>query len=703
MFLVLSAVAAYCAADVDGLRRRADALHSEGKNDSALTVAAEAAEAALRGRDTVALVGLYSSMGVYLRTMGRLDEALARYGEALAMCTTEGYRRRAGEQGRQEAAGLYLNLATLHVDLQHKKEAAYYARLAAEWAGRCSDKAFKAQLLAQDGLIMLMCGDNAAASAMLSEAYSTAVAGGDHASALSAAAYMVAVADRSGGGEAEALWRGRCRELEGKVGDTMALVAYYQIMCSLEMNHGRWRQAIALFDKILSTKGVDGMPFVVYDCYNNMHDAWAGLGEWRKAYECLGKAAALKDSLFEADKAESMRELDVKYQAKEKELALARSEADLARTRMYLAFAALVMLVCVVLVSMYVQAQRRKAREREAEFARLKADTDRRLTQRYVEGLESERLRLAKELHDGVCNDLYTVELVLSRQVISRQVISRQADKPLADKLSADKLSADKPLADKLSADKQTSRRADKPLADKLSADKQTSRQADEPLADELLADKQTGQISSSAGLLVDSSAEKQVSSSAGLLVDSSAEKQVCSSAGLLVDSSAEKQVDSSAEKTVSMLRECRERARRISHELMPPEFSYADISLVLEDYVARTAEASGCDITFAAEPADADWGGVADAVALELYRITQEALANALKHSGAGRVSVALGLDGGVLTLAVADDGNAGGKPGAGIGRRTMKQRADSVGGKLAFERADGKNIVKFIFSMHN
>ena len=649
MFLVLSAVAAYCAADVDGLRRRADALHSEGKNDSALAVAAEAAEAALRGRDTVALVGLYSSMGVYLRTMGRLDEALARYGEALAMCTTEGYRRRAGEQGRQEAAGLYLNLATLHVDLQHKKEAAYYARLAAEWAGRCSDKAFKAQLLAQDGLIMLMCGDNAAASAMLSEAYSTAVAVGDYASALSAAAYMVAVADRSGGGEAEALWRGRCRELEGKVGDTMALVAYYQIMCSLEMNHGRWRQAIALFDKILSTKGVDGMPFVVYDCYNNMHDAWAGLGEWRKAYECLGKAAALKDSLFEADKAESMRELDVKYQAKEKELALARSEADLARTRMYLAFAALVMLVCVVLVSMYVQAQRRKAREREAEFARLKADTDRRLTQRYVEGLESERLRLAKELHDGVCNDLYTVELVLSRQVISRQ-----ADKPLADKLSADKLSADKPLADKLSADKQTSRQADKPLAD-----------------------KQTGQISSSAGLLVDLSAEKQV----------------CSSAGLLVDLSAE----------VGMLRECRERARRISHELMPPEFSYADISLVLEDYVARTAEASGCDITFAAEPADADWGGVADAVALELYRITQEALANALKHSGAGRVSVALGLDGGVLTLAVADDGNAGGKPGAGIGRRTMKQRADSVGGKLAFERADGKNIVKFILSMHN
>lgn len=259
------------------------------------------AEAVSRG-DTTAIVGVNSSLGVYLRTMGKLDEALERYGEAMKLCTTEAYKRRAGEDARQEAAVLYLNLATLHVDMQHKEQAAYYARMCADWAGRCADKEFKAQVMAQDGLVFLMCGDNKQAARLLSEAYGYAVDMKQYDSALSAAAYMVAVADRLNDKAADRLWRSRCRELEGKVGSAMSLIAYYQILCGLEMNHGNWNAAIALFDKILSVKGVDKMPFVVYDCYNNMHDAWAKLGQWRKAYDCLGRATALKDSLFEAER-----------------------------------------------------------------------------------------------------------------------------------------------------------------------------------------------------------------------------------------------------------------------------------------------------------------------------------------------------------------------------------------------------------------
>ena len=188
---------------------------------------------------------------------------------------------------------------------------------------------------------------------------------------------MVAVADRSADHEAEALWRARCRGLEDKVDDTMTLMAYHQILCAIDMNHKRWREAIAQMDEILSLKGVEKMPFVVYDCYNNIHDAWAGLGQWHKAYDALRKATALKDSLFEADKAENLRELDAKYRAKEKELDLAESKATLAETRMWLAVGALAMLLFAVGVTFYVQAQHRKTREREAEFARLKADTDR--------------------------------------------------------------------------------------------------------------------------------------------------------------------------------------------------------------------------------------------------------------------------------------------------------------------------------------
>lgn len=574
LLLVLVCAAAYGGGTLDGLRQKADALHAEGKNDSAVIVAEKALAEAVVNGDTTAIVGLNSSLGVYLRTMGKLDEALKHYGEAMKLCTTEAYKRRAGEDARQEAAVLYLNLATLHIDMQHKEQAAYYARMCADWAGCCANKEFKAQVMAQDGLVFLMCGDNKQAARLLSEAYGYAVDLKQYDSALSAAAYMVAVADRLGDKAADRLWRSRCRELEGKVGSAMSLIAYYQILCGLEMNHENWNAAIALFDKILSVKGVDKMPFVVYDCYNNMHDAWAKLGQWRKAYDCLGRATALKDSLFEAEKAESLRDLTVKYQAKEKELALARSETTLANTRMYIAVGALAVLVCAVLVSLYVQGQRRKLKESEAEFARLKADTDRRLTQRYIDGLESERGRLAKELHDGVCNDLYTVQLRMAQGACDMAEQAR-------------------------------------------------------------------------------------------------------------------------------MISACRDQVRRVSHELMPPEFNYADICMVIDDYLQRAGEAAGCVVSFTATPDGADWDAIPDATALEMYRIVQEAVGNAMKHSGATEVDVCLDMPRDGLTLTVTDNGTPDGRPGTGIGRRTMRQRAEAAGGRLTMERKDGKTIVQFI--IHN
>lgn len=574
LLLVLVCAAAYGGGTLDGLRQKADALHAEGKNDSAVIVAEKALAEAVTNGDTTAIVGLNSSLGVYLRTMGKLDEALKHYGEAMKLCTTEEYKRRADEDARQEAAVLYLNLATLHIDMQHKEQAAYYARLCADWAARCTDRGFKSQVMSQNGLVLLMCGDNKEAARQLSAAYSNAVAAEQQASALSAAAYMVAVTDRLDDKAAETLWRSRCRELEGKVADTMTLIAYYQILCGVEMNRQDWNAAIALFDKILSVKGVDKMPFVVYDCYNNMHDAWAKLGQWRKAYDCLGRAVTLKDSLFEAEKAESMRDLTVKYQSKEKELALARSEAALSQTRMHIAVGVLAAFFCAVFVLFYIQRQRRKAKEREAEFARLKADTDRRLTQRYIEGLESERGRLAKELHDGVCNDLYTVQLRMAQGTCDMA--------------------------------------------------------------------EQAGMISA-----------------------------------------------------------CREQVRRVSHELMPPEFSYADICIVIDDYLQRAGEASGCEVSFTATPDDADWAAVPDATALEMYRIVQEAVTNAVKHSGAASIDVALDMQENGLSLTVTDDGTPAERSGTGIGKRTMRQRAEAVGGRLTVERKDGKTIVQFI--IHN
>ncbi len=68
-------------------------------------------------------------------------------------------------------------------------------------------------------------------------------------------------------------------------------------------------------------------------------------------------------------------------------------------------------------------------------------------------------------------------------------------------------------------------------------------------------------------------------------------------------------------------------------------------------------------------------------------YRILQEALNNARKHSGAGRVTVRLERDGPRLVISVADDGAGmapGGLEGGGLGMSSMRERAGEMGGEL-------------------
>jgi PAS domain S-box-containing protein len=69
------------------------------------------------------------------------------------------------------------------------------------------------------------------------------------------------------------------------------------------------------------------------------------------------------------------------------------------------------------------------------------------------------------------------------------------------------------------------------------------------------------------------------------------------------------------------------------------------------------------------------------------LYRIAQEALQNAHKHSGARYIDIEFAVRTDSVRLAVIDDGNgsAAAATGTGLGMRTMRYRAASIGGRLS------------------
>lgn len=80
-------------------------------------------------------------------------------------------------------------------------------------------------------------------------------------------------------------------------------------------------------------------------------------------------------------------------------------------------------------------------------------------------------------------------------------------------------------------------------------------------------------------------------------------------------------------------------------------------------------------------------------AAATHLFRIAQEAVNNALRHSGARSIDVSLDHDGRVLVLKVRDNGSGmkPARPKQGMGLNIMRYRAKMLEGQIAFDPTPG------------
>jgi two-component system sensor histidine kinase UhpB len=140
---------------------------------------------------------------------------------------------------------------------------------------------------------------------------------------------------------------------------------------------------------------------------------------------------------------------------------------------------------------------------------------------------------------------------------------------------------------------------------------------------------------------------------------------------------------------------EAAEGVRRIAQALRPPALDEAGLVAALEALVRSLRRAHGLDIELSA----ARTPGRLDADAeLALYRIVQEALANAVRHSGASRIAVSLEADERAVRVGIADDGrgfptdHTQDQNGRGLGLVGMRERARNAGGMLEIESAPGE-----------
>ena len=127
---------------------------------------------------------------------------------------------------------------------------------------------------------------------------------------------------------------------------------------------------------------------------------------------------------------------------------------------------------------------------------------------------------------------------------------------------------------------------------------------------------------------------------------------------------------------------------RDLSHRLHPPRLTPAGLIAALEN-LCRDVSPPHMTITFSHREVPA---GIDDSTTLCLFRVAQEGLVNAVKHSEARRVWIELIGEPPGVTLTVGDDGKGfvvDGVPSAGLGLISMRERVESVGGVLEVQPA--------------
>lgn len=139
---------------------------------------------------------------------------------------------------------------------------------------------------------------------------------------------------------------------------------------------------------------------------------------------------------------------------------------------------------------------------------------------------------------------------------------------------------------------------------------------------------------------------------------------------------------------------EAAEGVKRIARGLRPPELEEVGLVSAFHAHLRNLRESTGVEVEAHLDAVD---HLLSDEAKLALYRIVQESLSNAVRHSGAAHVCLTLRVENAVVSAEVEDDGRgfradrvAG--QGGGLGLVGMQERAFMIGARVTVDSTPGE-----------
>lgn len=171
----------------------------------------------------------------------------------------------------------------------------------------------------------------------------------------------------------------------------------WELQAKYEQAVGNYKEALALAE---SQEGYLNLRYALF----NLADVYGNkLDRPDLAYPYLKRYDALRDSIYQKEKLQAIEEINAKYETAEKDRQLAIAHTKLAREQLYLTIAGAIIGILVLggLLLWY----RNKARQ-QAALQQARIEEQKRGLNAVIQATEDERRRIARDLHDGVGQEL---------------------------------------------------------------------------------------------------------------------------------------------------------------------------------------------------------------------------------------------------------------------------------------------------------
>lgn len=380
------------------LSEKAVTLVDMGRMADAVGVAQGAYRLAEKLHDVDAMLNLRGTMGIAYRRLGKTDSALVQYKEGIQMALAK----------HNAEYEIYLNncVTVLYSESNRFAEALHYAEKTEKAALAANDTIQRLSARANIGGIYLRQNRHQAALDAMLPCWQEVKSVGYNVLTLKFLSIILKSYSALGDYQAVAQYMQYAdRVMDGMAVNSNGVLGILEVKASLLGKQHRYAEQLALMDSIIASgthnqaMPPDKMLRMKAQCLENMNRNAEALAFMNRAYAVL-------DSVKQSDIEKSMSEFTVKYKTLETEMALAESKRETAEkaNQVLWLVVTVVLLLGVVGIMLY---RRRIAAQRALLHEK-----------RYIDGLESERERIAKELHDGVCNDILATKLMLATDSI---------------------------------------------------------------------------------------------------------------------------------------------------------------------------------------------------------------------------------------------------------------------------------------------